>query len=306
MNENIKIQVSPIMLTIVVVSAMLSLYIPGHNAVVTVFTFFVQPFLFFFFDKVKSSGKQGTVMYGIAFVVLTMVTISLIRISGQPVNFIHWLMNGQKPETDLLPYEIACFICVNYIIASFLYYYTQVIYRRLFVLMVTIMPLALSVKCYVSLSVIYIILLLTLYLAVMIQCRQKKNPQQLWIATDHKYANITSAGVFLLLTAVVTVLLPKPEITPFRESNAALALTSGMMNLSNQLGNFSDRSGTAENPTSHAILYRVIAPESLYFRRQTFDLYQGSYWICIDRYADTGSADWYLRNRGKILRSLYR
>ena len=291
MIENIKKQLLPIIFGTAIVSAILYIYNAKSIIIITILSFIAQALLFAFYNKIKSNGKNGAILYVAGLIVVLIIIYSLILISGKPINFIKWFFSTQSAKTRSTPYSFTCFISFNFLISSFIFYFTQVIYRSIFVFLVTIIPFAIYAKRYENISLFYIVLLLALYIAVMIHCRQMARVKTVTVVTDTSYKK--SVSIFVFVTIAIAILIPKPIITPLRGNLEALFGGTGAgISASDKLGGFLSQSSGASSQTTNEILYRVEASEPLYFRRQTFDLYQGTNWTFDETYGNSGSAKW--------------
>ena len=312
----IKKNILPISFTAVIVCAMMYSFIPELIIPLAAATFILCSLAFYFFSIIKEKGKYTPVFYiaCLAFILLASYFL-LILASSEPLyalyNFITFGKVGDR-SSQLIVFVI--FINSVFLFSSFVFYFTSIIYRSSIVFIISILPCALYEKRLQQIPIVFVILLVSFYFAVMVHCKQLKTIKNSKIIMDSSYKK--SLFVFIILTVIISVALPKPETTPFRSTFLSLfqdveqngsnnPKTRGSSNKSNIRQQYQAQ--------SDEIIFRVKADEPLYLRFQVFDLYENDVWRSYEKDEFTyGSRDWrnkvycnnYLENI-KILKTIY-
>lgn len=307
MIEDLKRQFLPITMATVLVSSILYLYICDFIILITILSFLVQTLLFAFYNKVRSSdANQAVVFYSIALIsvfIVAKITKFVISIYGGPGCFAQWFFGIQMDKTLVIRYTYVCFIWTNLLISFVIYYFTQVMYRSLVMFLIIIIPFILYAKRFATISYFYIVSILALYIAVMIYCRHFQRDQTLFLTAHNSCKK--SILIFILLTITIAMLIPKPTIIPLGgemwqnlgRGGINLASDNGYGRFSSDAyGRFSRFSSGGSDQLNNQLLYKVVATEGLYLRRQTFDLYQGNNWTYDEQYGSRGKVSWYRDN----------
>ena len=296
MIENLKRQILPILLGTVIVSAILSMY--NTNIILCILSFLSQAFLFLYFNKVRYQEKNQVVSYLIGLLIVAAVTFVGISTYGGMNRFFEWCFVVQPKETIVLSNLIVCFLCLNFFIASCIYYFTQVIYRSVFVFMVILIPFALYGKRFELISYVYIALIIGLYIAVMIHCRQMIREKTVTVINDSSYKR--SIFIFVVLIITIALLIPKPTFAPLRDG---VSERLGSIHIGNRemgkTGAFSSMSDAGSKQVDNDVIYKVNASENLYLRHQTFDLYQESNWVSAPKYSNECYLNLYQENENQ-------
>lgn len=259
---------------------MMYLFIPSKILVVTVFAFFTNVFCFYFYSYLKISGKKSLIIYPCT--VLILVIISKI-IVGTFKDFYSFIFNLTIDKANMFKFTIVLFILSCFFISSFVYYFTNIIYRASVVFLIMLIPFFLYFKNSKVIPRIYLIVMITIYFSVMIHCKQVDISKTISVIMDNSYKK--SLFVFIAIIAIVATIIPTPNVTPFKDNFLkAFSKASDTIGIEKDFGKISwCSSGKNYNAyLTNDILFKIRASEPLYLRKQVFDIYDGKLWSVYD------------------------
>ena len=254
------------------------------------YTLFAIPALlitFIAFDLFKLLKGTGGMIYILCLIAINLYTITLVfRGTYTGVNPIAWFY-GEEGVSGWHPtYMRALFIGGGFFLASILYYFTQIRYRSLGVMLCTLFPFVFYAKRGDIMSEIMITLILTLFLAVMIHNRRldpAKDPAKLGrVKIDRAY--VISFALFISITAALAMTVQKPTYRSQLEKSADFfetlffsgAGSSGYENISSSSSTRRGGFGYNNNPLFYVQDYDH--SEIYYLRRQVYDNFNGETW----------------------------
>ncbi len=255
----------------------------------TMLSLAAQFLLFLFFDKLKATKALCPLIY--TFVCIAVMSYSLRLVfrgaySGTHSNPIDWFYGEEGVETNQPMYLNALFIGGGFFVASILYYYTQVRYRTLGVMLCTLFPFVLYGKRGDEMPEILITLILTMFFAVVVHNRRLDPAKKREVLGNLKVdkAYIISFAVFISVTGAVAMTVQKPTFRSQLEKNADYfdnflfngAGTSGYETLSRSSSTRNGGFGFNDSPLFD--LEDDGSKSIYYLRRQVFNDFNGKIW----------------------------
>ncbi len=159
----------------------------------------------------------------------------------------------------------------SFFIAACVYYFTQVRFRSVMLILLILIPSTLYAKQLKPVPLTYIILLILAFFSVMITCNRQS------FAWGENALQLKARGrpmLFLLVLIVLSLLfIPIPVETPFDYFRRTPDFSAY-----DNLGSYSEESGDSRTPSEERLVMRVMASESLYLKNQVFGAYNGKKW----------------------------
>ena len=302
MKKNKKISLSgkvsayicPVMLATAVCYAVMDVLYQSTSAVYSMI-FALAAWLFFgLFDRLKARKRLGGLLYMVIFSIVSSVSMWLLRIGMWRVGGFQEVMKwffGESEKSYDQPFLLnAVFISGGFFLISVLYYFTQVRYRSLGVMLCTLFPFVIYTKRSVIMPELMTTIIVVLYLAVIVHNRHT-DPSRPQIKTilkiDRSY--IIAVAVFVSVTGTLTIFIPKSTYASLLEIN------SDILSYTNTIGGNGDGTSDDISQTSSSlygdrnntgkVLFYFLADESTggdlkeyYLRKQVFDNFNGEVW----------------------------
>ncbi len=210
--EGIMKNIVPLMLCISIVTSCMFVYSKNYLFLFVLITVLIQAsvFSFYTFLSKKSMVLRFISILGSFFAIGGMVTIAIKTGNNKDsLDYFVWFLSPQALVDFSPAYIAATFIIINFFIASTVYYFSAVRYRISMTFLITLIPFAVYRKEGEQVPVFFALLLLVMYMALMIHCRQiNQKPRQKFIV-DSGYKR--SMAVFLAFTSLLALVLPKPD-----------------------------------------------------------------------------------------------
>ncbi|MBO6302331.1 MAG: transglutaminase domain-containing protein [Ruminiclostridium sp.] len=265
---------APILLSAAVVSAVAYVYACGQFTVIMLFTFIslgLSFLLFRLYEWLRESGKTlRTTIFVTAALVMSMAL-------GGSLNDLHtfneltlWFMEPSRFTEVHYGSTMFLILTVGTVLISSLYYFTRVIYRRLFVFLICLCPFCLFAKTFTEIPVILPIVMMTLFFFIMMNERADRTRQSSDIT-----GTMRSMLAFVLVVTVIASFFPKLENSPYRENFDEFI--TGVSIGTAGAADFTDFSQGSSNTTSRetdgTILFTLYGDNPKYIKRQCYDLY---------------------------------
>ncbi len=261
-----------------------------------IFLFF--EFVFFtLFDKLKNRRIWGGLIYigilaAIVFVSLRLVSAGMYQAMDWS-SARKWFFALDTIDDGQFMFFNALFIGGGFIIISILYYFTQVHYRTLGVMLAILFPFVIYARRSSTMDELLVTVIISLYLAVVVHNRfldpSQNEKSGLVLKIDRSY--IISIAVFVSVSGAVTMLIDKPTYTSELERNTGLFNYDRTLggDSSDQLEGLSKQSDQRYGSRSYSgdpLFYFTTdgKAEEYYLRRQTFMDFNGNVWTIDDRW----------------------
>lgn len=193
-------------------------------------------------------------------------------------SFIEWLLS-RGSEIEGTNYLWSLYFIFTVFFSYTVYYFSNVLYRMLFLTLVSLIPAVLYVKVLSEMNNVFLILTTLLNMAIFISYRKSTYRK----GSNPFFGNtLIACASFILLTFLITAMVPKNTETPYYDvfEDAFLGgdTSSPIGENFSQLGSFSgDAGGFFNMDYSNRKLYTVISESgsvsTIYLKRQNFDYY---------------------------------
>lgn len=297
MKDYAKSAAFPITLSALLVSMTMNIYNNSEIVPFTVLAFFLQIALFFLFRLLSKRKILGGLVYtaillGFLFGLMSYLFANWYK---APIPFSSWFYAAQDETTAFMPFSIVLFAGLSFFLASVIFYYTQIIYRSVAVLLCSLIPFAIYAKRYETPKIIYIALVLIVFLALMVHQKQLVSKDHI-VMTDGSYW--ISVSLFVGVVIGLAIIIPKPEITPLRNAfDEMIEKMEGVSVDSDRIVGKLETETTGndffENPTGKMYYYVLSDDAPLYLKSQVYDEYSGKRrWKVARQYYESGYNDW--------------
>ena len=261
----------------------------------------ISYFLFCFFDRLKNRKKLGGVIYTLILLALTSISILLVNIGqiilGGETTFMLWFYGREEYGHVEYYFLNAVFIGGGFFVVSVLFYFTQIRYRTLGVMLCILFPFVLYSRHVAVMPQLMTTVIVMLFLAVVVHNRRidptLPNYQRTIFKMDRSY--LTSILVFVTVTGTVTMAIEKPIYISKLEQNAGLfdyAFRGGGSGSDSDGGSLEQTTKTssqrygARNYTGDPLFYFVTGGSSpvYYLRKQPYTTFNGDVWEVSDNF----------------------
>ena len=256
----------------------------------TVLFFLCEVILFVLFDKLHKSPKKGGIIYTVILVLLIFLSTALITV-GQ-IKLSRWdaasaWFYGEDEFDHRQPLFLAAlFIGGGYFLISILYYFSQIQYRRIGLMLCILFPFIIYAKRSNNMPELMVTIIITLYLAVVIHNRQyalsTKNSTT-FIKVDRSY--IISMAVFVSVTGAIVVSIDRPVYRSKLEVDASFfdyGFTTGGSSIEDYeyfSPNSSPRYGARNYTGKELFRFSTNGTKDVYYLRgQTSTTFNGNDW----------------------------
>ena len=209
---------------VVCATLMYTLYRP-YTALYTILFVAAEFLLFMFFDKLKTKKYFGGFIYTIIMVIVLFFSMYLMFAGAMSYGFMapmNWFY-GEEGSFSYQPFTLnATFLGGGFFIISILYYFTQIRYRSLGVMLCMLFPFVIYAKRADEMPEILVTLMITAFLAVLVH-NKRIDPA---IERDKRgrliinRAYIISVAIFVSVTGAITMMLDKPTYRSKLEQNS--------------------------------------------------------------------------------------
>ena len=294
LSGKISAYICPIMLGTAVCYAVMDVLYKSTSAVYSVI-FALAAWMFFgLFDRLKNLKRLGGLLYMVIFSIVSSASMWILRVgmwrSGGFKEFMKWFFGETEQSYDQPYFLNFVFIAGGFFLISVMYYFTQVRYRSLGVMLCTLFPFVIYTKRSAIMPELMTTVIVVMYLAVIVHNRHidPSRPQvRTVLKTDRSY--IIAIAVFVSVTGTLTILMPKPTYA------SLLEIHSDLLSYTNTIGGGGDGTSDGVSQTSSSlygdrnntgkVLFYFLADESTggdlkeyYLRKQVFDNFNGEVW----------------------------
>ena len=251
-------------------------------------------FMFRFFDMLHAKKAVGGLIYTVILVTLGAISVGMIFFemlqTRNPIIFRMWLYGAEGFDHRQMNLLNAFFISGSFFLLSILYYFTQVRYRTLGLMLCILFPFVIFSKRAETLDETIIFMIVLSYLVTVIHNqRVAMSDKREVLVVDRSY--FISIAVFLSVTLAIAMTIERPnylaqlqrnpdyfEYNPNRvESNTTKSLENPSFESSKRYGarNFSD---------TPLFYFQTDGRQNVYYlRRQAFSVFDGEIWTMTER-----------------------
>ncbi len=198
--------------------------------------------------------------------------------------YMYWFMSGGDSIETTFIYLLSLLMVFTVFFAMVIYYFTQILYRTSFLMLVSLIPFVVHVKLMHKMEVSYAVVAVALnILAFLFHNRIRKDKEKRIVGY---VPGIISLGLYTLLFLLIGLTVPKDENTRYYYVFENLFLGGNVSTpLPEEYSAMSEHSGNADNfeQLNDRKLYEISSVDLepvLYMTRQTFDYYdfKHDYW----------------------------
>lgn len=273
----------PIMLASVIVNMVLRCYYYEMRGVFTLLYAVCATGLFLFFDLLKKRKLIGFLIYTALLVGVVYFTTNL-QWSGwreTHIVFTDWFYLNRDTAGFSLHYFLYVYIFGGFFLTSIIYYFTQIRFRSLGVMLCLLFPFVIYAKRADIMSNIDITMIITLFLAIAVHNRQlMEKCDNVRTVRDLPY--FISVALFVSFAGAVAMLLPKPTVKSVLERDSHAFDITGNVTNNNDYSNItkisSNRFGASY--TNKILFYAETSynDDSFFLKRQAFDDFTDEAW----------------------------
>lgn len=264
----------------------------------------INTVLFICFIYLKKQGLAGGVLFVLGSIVYFIVVQVIILFSGQSnLSYLIWIV-VTKPETvQAVPaFWYATILIASYGLTSTVYYFTNIRFRVLILLLIGIIPFMLqSAKTDSDITIPFLLFGIVFFGLYLERTAKKTIELQKGFHINNPWY-VLSAAIFIASILTLGLVVPKPETIPkiayinqvLNETVQNLARTNGqnidvanITNIFNTMG-IKNQSilDSRTPPLGEKVLFEVEAIEPLYFRVQSWDKYADNRWLKVNKVLD--------------------
>lgn len=271
----------PYLFCLLLSASVLEAYDIGGASVYTLCSAVFCAVLVFVFRLMLQRKLIGTPAGYYLYAVLSVITLVMLVRLSESGGYGEWFYYGGEGIATTAEYGFITVLSFSFFFCSAGYYFTSVLYRGGFLLLLSLIPCVLYVKIVNNISSIYLALIIALNIIFMILDRydalmEKSGPEinekkQLSSGAGIVFGAFLTAAVVMQISAVI----PRPTETKYYDTFERLFSIGGSRNSGSDFSSFNDISGDASmyNQLRNMLIYRVHADEVIYARRQWFDSY---------------------------------
>lgn len=284
----IKALCDPVLIyTVIVMMSIMYHYYDKLTAVYGIAALIIGFLVFRVYDFISSHKILGVLCFfalSIGFIYGAKLCID-IGSDTYPLRFAVWFLTPQRAMDYSKWYTIAIFLLFMYFMTTVIYYFTRVRYRIFMNFLIFIIPFVLYGKEYEKMPTVFIILLAVGYILLMVYFRQLKEDDKTVIVARQSIWK--SVGIYTVIFASVSSVLPKPHIEADREVIETLISADRFTdNLTAMLSVFRDTAtgNRFRQTTFNTPLFYASAKDPLRLKTSTFTDYNfnGDTWLASD------------------------
>ncbi len=280
----------------------------------TVLQVFICAVAFAMGEYAKKHKFRGGLLITVSVLWLLRTAGSIVFRGGSLLNYMHWFLSGGESVETLGVYLVSILLVFTPFFAWVVYYFTRILYRTSFLMLISLVPLVIYVKVMREVDMIFVVLITILNItAFLLNTREKRDGQKCVVG---RFGAGVSLGIYLLILVLVGFSAPEQEDakyyylfeTLFMGGNVSEEVPDGYSALS-------EYSGNAEglNSLNNRKLYEVSVNADgvsvgypLYLKRQNFDLYdyKQNRWYSVETFAEpeVSLTDWFLQEEYSSIR----
>ncbi len=275
-----------VIIVIFIISSVLYVFTETYFDGYVLFASVLTVFLFILFDYIFNRKKIGGLLYILLLITILFIVYLIFNMQSgsnysNAAGMAEWFFSGSEARETEDYYLLLTALLFTFFISSVIYYFTYVIYRTLFILVISLIPCALFVKVSLLMPDFYIIVIAAMNILIYIMnTRAEIKKEAVFINGMKSFVSYTDFAVGVLLLAL---LIPKPVSTPFFEKFEEFIsryTIGGDFNRTS--GRFMRYSGNADNmqDMEDRTLYIVSTNNPAYYKVQVFNTYdrENRYW----------------------------
>lgn len=270
--NKIRTYILPYMLALFLCISIFGIY---DNEIFTIYNFSAAAMIlavFFFLNFVQKHRVTGTLIYVVLIIASLFFTAKLIFSDDWGSGFFKWFLSAGEDEPGSPRYFCALLSVFPLFFASVIYYFSNVLYRTSFLMLASLVTCAVYVKVLEDMNDFYMVCIAGLNAAIFAVSVYKKRALEGVSVGRNAYS--LSIMVTVSAALLISSLIPKQGEAKYYDTFEKYFMDAGSRT-DGDYANLGKFSGNAENFNSLATkeLYTVSSKYPMYFRRQSFDVY---------------------------------
>lgn len=265
----------------------------GFLSVYTLGIIFGTVFFNLICDFTNRTKLAGKLVYVVTMFIVWNVMVRMVFVSFGDYNYFMAWFFGDNPNVErAAAYTFVCWLGFCFFISSVVFYFSEVAFRRLYLLMIGLIPCVLYVKREQDLPYVYMVLLIGTYLLLTLRDRYKKLSAEERLSLKISGGGRLFLGGFAAAAVILGLMIPKSEDTPYKIDFDKVAEDAAII-AQGAMSSFTRYSGNADfySSLSDKDLYYVYTDEPFYLKRQIFTDFNGERWDAGDS-MQNGISDW--------------
>ncbi len=211
----------PILLGCIIASMVVRCYYYEQTTLFTILFGAAAAALFIAFDWLRKRRILGSLIYLAALAGIFFLTTRLMSAGwyNSYVMFTDWFYLNRDTAGFNIYYFLVVYIFGGFFLISIIYYFTQIRFRSLGLMLCLLFPFVIYAKRSDYMSVYQVTLIITVFLAIVVHNRLKENKSENVLAV-HDIAYIVTVALFVSIAGAVAMLLPKPEVKSVLERDS--------------------------------------------------------------------------------------
>lgn len=273
----------PIMLASVIVNMVLRCYYYEMRGPFTLLYAVCATGAFLLFDQLKKRKIIGFLAYTalLAGVVYLSTRLSVNGWHETHIVFTDWFYLNRDTAGFSLHYFLYLYIFGGFFLVSIIYYFTQIRFRSLGIMLCLLFPFVIYAKRADIMSNFDVTMIITLFLAIVVHNRQLMEKQS-GVKTVRDIPYFVSVALFVSFAGAVAMLLPKPTVKSVLERDSHAFDIVGNTNNSNDYSSLTKISANRFGASyTNKILFYAQSdyPDDTFFlKRQAFDDFTDEAW----------------------------
>jgi hypothetical protein len=265
----------PVLLAASIMNAFLYVYTEEYITVWGIVSTIFMAGCYAIFGELKKRKIVGSFLYA-AMLFFVCIASGFIILSGPQYGyrFIVWFFSGTELEETSFAYLVPFTLLFSFIFISIVFYFTEAVYRKTWLLIVSLIPFTAYAKMLMVPPAGYIILIAGFELFIYLQ-KTRQNMGETGFIAGRKSV-ITVYGDFAIALVILIAIIPKPTETPYWEAFEGMLsrFTFGQFG-TEEGGGKNNRSGNADdyNRGTRRLLYNLAMPERNYLKMQSYPYY---------------------------------
>ncbi|MGN1137404.1 MAG: transglutaminase family protein [Oscillospiraceae bacterium] len=264
----------PFLLSVLLSAAVFSVYGISFFSVYTLGSAIIAALSFAVGEFTNKHHLSGGVIVVVMSYTALRLFVHFAYFTGYGFHFSEWFLTGASEIDTQTTYLLSLLALFPYFFSICIYYFSVILYRSTFLMLISIIPCTLYVKVLSEMDNVYIALIASLNLAILVSNNSSRNKTS--GRSVGGFTSIFSAAVFIFSVLIFSSIIPKENNARYYDKFERIFMSAdAQVRFAENFSNFSQYSGNADryNNFRNSLMYTVYADEQLYLRRQTFDLY---------------------------------
>ena len=218
--------------------------------------------------------KKGGALVFVLAVLIIMTYVMLATAGDGGSQFFQWFLTGAEVVSNKGRFILAVILAYGSFFAIVIFYFSCVLYRGFFLMLISVIPLVLHTKVLSDVHIAYVCLIAVLNVAIYAYNIRKANNVSGKIVGVGSH--ILSMAIFLGIVLSLAGMMPKRSEAKYYSIFENLFMGGNLsLKMPEEFSVMNEYSGNADdfNNLANRRLYVIYGEENVYLKRQTFDYY---------------------------------